>query len=138
MRGTIEVSVFSSAGESFLGAITQSKNHTISQPVALCFDTASAILYIASPGNQSLFTYDVSEVAKKNFTANFLVSDSSLDKVSGLALDLTGNIYTGSRKDNNIYKWTASGKTWSSSPFAGPFTDSPEQIIAVYAPLSGA
>ena len=136
-EGNNRVSVFSSAG-TFLGAITQSKNHTISQPVALCFDTASAILYIASPGNQSLFAYNVSGVAKKNFDANFLVSDSNLDKLSGIALDLSGNIYTATRKENEIAKWTASGSSWSSSPFAGPFSDSPEQIIPVYTPLSGA
>jgi hypothetical protein len=135
-EGNNRVSVFSPAG-TFLGAITQSKNHTISQPVAVCFDAATGTLYLASPGNQSLFTYDVSGVAKKDFDANFLVSDSNLDKLSGIALDLSGNIYTGNRKDNNIYKWTANGKTWSSSAFAGPFTDSPEQIIAVYSPLSG-
>jgi hypothetical protein len=135
-EGNNRVSVFSPAG-SFLGAITRSKNHTISQPVALIFDAATGTLYIASPGNQDLFTYDVSGVAKKDFAANFLFTDSKLDKLSGLALDLSGNLYTGNRKDNTIYKWTASGGSWTASPFAGPFSDSPEQIIAVYTPLSG-
>jgi DNA-binding beta-propeller fold protein YncE len=136
-EGNNRVSVFSPAG-TFLGAITQSKNHTISEPVALCFDAASGTLYIASPGNESLFTYDVSGVAKKDFSANFLFTNSQLDKLSGIALDLSGNIYTANRKDNTIEKWTASGSSWSSSPFAGPFGDSPERIIPVYTPLSGA
>jgi len=135
-EGNNRVAVFGPGGDP-LGYITQSKNHSLSGPVALCFDAVNGTLYIASPGNQKIFTYGVSGVAKGDFTANFLFSNSDFDKLSGIAVDLSGNLYTCSRKDNTIDKWTASGGSWSDSSFAGPFTDSPEQIIAVYTPISG-
>ena len=68
-------------------------------------------------------------MAKGNFKANVLIHDSKLDKLSGITLDAGGNIYTCSRKNNKIYKWSPKGD--SSSDFAGPFSDNPEQIIAV-------
>jgi sugar lactone lactonase YvrE len=129
-EGKNRIGVYDATSGAFLGAITQSSNHTIQDPVALYFNAATSTLYIGSPGNQRLFTYDVSNVAKKNFQANVLIHDSKrLDKLSGITLDAGGNIYTCSRKNNKIYKWSPDGK--SSSDFAGPFSDNPEQIIAV-------
>jgi DNA-binding beta-propeller fold protein YncE len=135
-EGNNRVSVFDPTGN-FLGAITQSADQSISEPVALCFNPVNATLYIGSPGNQSLFTFDVAQVAQKNFTASFLFTDSKLDKLSGLAVDPVGAIYTCSRKDNEIHQWSESGGSWSHARFAGPFSDSPEQILSLYTPISG-
>src|SRR3954468_703083 len=128
-EGNNRIGVYDAMSGAFLGAITQSSNHSIQDPVALFFTAANSTLYIGSPGNQRLFTYDVTNVAKGNFQANVLISDSKLDKLSGITVDAGGDIYTCSRKDNKIYKWSSDGK--SSSDFAGPFSDTPEQIIAV-------
>ncbi|HEY2293319.1 MAG TPA: hypothetical protein VGM86_21675 [Thermoanaerobaculia bacterium] len=128
-EGKNRIGVYDATSGAFLGAITQSSNHSINDPVALFFNAANSTLYIGSPGNQRLFTYDVTNVAKKNFQANVLIHDSKLDKLSGITVDAGGNIYTCSRKNNKIYKWSPNGK--SPSDFAGPFSDNPEQIIAV-------
>ena len=146
-EGANRVSVFDTGGN-FLGAITESKNHAISSPVALCFD-GSGTLYIGSPGNNTLFVYDVSGVQKKDFGAKVLVSGAKeLDKLSGIAIDANGNLYTGQRGAKKaslsdkasgggaIYKWTSGGRP-SPSLFAGSLDDSPEQIIPVYGPIAG-
>jgi hypothetical protein len=144
-EGNDRVAVFDTDGK-LVGVITGSKNHFLSAPVALCFD-GSKTLYIGSPGNKSLFTYDVSRMKKKDFEAQVFVSDAKeLEKLSGVAVDLDGAIYTGQReikKHSNdqkqsdgkkIYKWSSKGTPLA---FAAPFDDSPEQIVAVYAPIVG-
>ena len=124
------VAVYDAATGDFLGAITESKNHSVQSPVALCFDLSGTLLYIGSPGNERLFQFDASQVAAKNFQANSLVQDSKrLDKVSGIAVDPSGNIYTCSRKTSMVYQWSSSGDFLAD--FAGPFSDTPEQILAV-------
>jgi hypothetical protein len=106
-----------------LGAITQSKNHSVQEPVALWFAASAGLLYIGSPGNQRIFTYPVPNVAGGNFQANSLMQDSKhLDKVSGITVDPTGNLYTCSRKTNEIYQWSASGSLIGT--FAKGFSDS--------------
>jgi len=135
-EGNNRVAVFNSTG-AVLGFITGSKSHTISEPVALCFDVAGETLYIASPGNNTIFTYDASGAGKSEFTAKLLISDASLDKLSGIAVDPSGNLYSCSRGDMTISIWTESNGAWSASSFAGPFTDSPEQIMPVYTPIVG-
>jgi DNA-binding beta-propeller fold protein YncE len=130
------VAVFDKAGE-LLGVIKGSKNHLLSTPVALCFDGSKKLLYIGSPGNRSLFTYDVSGVAKQDFKAKgLIIGADALEKLSGVAVDPGGAIYTGSRKTNTVQKWSADGA--SHAIFAGPFPDTPEQIIAAHAPIVGA
>ena len=144
-EGNDRVAIFDTDGK-LVGVITGSKNHFLSAPVALCFD-GSKTLYIGSPGNKSLFSYDVSGVKKEDFGAQVFVSDAKeLEKLSGVAVDSDGTVYTGQReikKPSNdqkqsggkkIYKWSSKG---APSAFAGPFDDSPEQIIAVYAPIVG-
>jgi NHL repeat len=128
-EGSNRIGVYDATSGAFLGAITQSGNEAINDPVALFFNAANHTLYIGSPGNKRLFTYDVKNVAKGDFKANVLIKDSKLDKLSGIAVDAGGNIYTCSRKSNKIYKWSPDGK--SSSDFAGPFSDNPEQIIVI-------
>jgi glucose/arabinose dehydrogenase len=96
-EGNDRVAVFDTDGK-LVGVITGSKNHFLSAPVALCFD-GSKTLYIGSPGNKSLFTYDVSGMKKKDFEAQVFVSDAKeLEKLSGVAVDLDGAIYTGQRE----------------------------------------
>jgi glucose/arabinose dehydrogenase len=143
-EGNDRVAVFGTDGM-LVGVITGSKNHFLSAPVALCFD-GSKTLYIGSPGNKSLFSYDVSRMEKKDFEAHVFVSDAKeLEKLSGVAVDSDGTLYTGQReikkKSNDqqsggkkIYKWSSRG---TPSTFAGPFEDSPEQVVAVHAPLVG-
>ncbi len=129
------VAVYDAAQGRLLGAITGSTNHPLAGPVALAFATASQILYIGSPGNQRLFTYDVSQVASGDFNAKMLIHDDRrLDKLSGIAIDGGGNLYTGTRKENVIYQWSPSGG--SPVTFAGPFDDNPEQIL-YFANLAG-
>src|SRR5262249_48237658 len=106
-EGNNRIGVYDATSGVFLGAITQSSNHPISDPVALFFNAANATLYIGSPGDQRLFTYDVTNVAKGNFQANVLIHDSKLDKLSGITVDAGGYIYTCSRKNNKIYKWSS-------------------------------
>lgn len=135
-EGNNRVAVFAASSGDLLGIITESKNHSLDEPVDLSFDAANGTLYIGSPGNQRLFTYDVSQVTSGNFQANVLIHDSDhLDKLSGIAVDPSGDIYTGSRKTNKIYQWKGNGDYVGS--FAGPFDDTPEQIIAVYTAISG-
>lgn len=130
------VAVYDAATGDFLGAITESKNHSVQSPVALCFDLSGTILYIGSPGNQRLFQYDASQVQQGNFQANSLVQDSKrLDKVSGIAVDPSGNIYTCSRKTSCVYQWSSGGDLLAD--FAGPFPDTPEQILAVFSSIEG-
>ncbi|HEV3455214.1 MAG TPA: hypothetical protein VHG32_01580 [Thermoanaerobaculia bacterium] len=122
------VAVYDAAQGNLLGAITGSNNHLLAGPVALAFAAASQNLYIGSPANQRLFAYDVGQVASGNFNAEVLIHDDDrLDKLSGIAIDGSGNLYTGTRKDNVIYQWSPSGG--SPAAFAGPFDDSPEQIL---------
>ncbi len=117
-----QVTVVAADG-SYLGAITG-----VSGPVGLFFDAASQLLYIGSPGNQSVYSYDTSNAPGGSFTATQVLNDSDLDKVSGIALDSSGNIYTGDRKSNKIHMWSGKGYT-TKTTFAGAFTDSPEQLI---------
>ena len=144
-EGNDRVAVFDTDGK-LVGVITGSKNHFLSTPVALCFD-GSKTLYIGSPGNRSLFSYDVSRMKKNDFKAQvFVFGAKELEKLSGVAVDSDGIIYSGQReikKQSNdqkqfsgkkIYKWSSKG---TPSAFAGPFEDSPEQIVAVYAPIVG-
>ena len=134
-EGNDRVAVFD-AGGTFLGAITSSKNHSVKEPVALSVDPTVTTLYIGSPGNQRLFTYAFSQLAHGDFQANSLVDDSTrLNKLSAIVVDRDGYIYTASRDTNRIYQWTASGSF--QSDVAGPFTDSPEQMIAVYTAITG-
>lgn len=129
-EGKDRIGVYDATSGAFLGAITQSSNHSLKDPVALFFYPTTSTLYIGSPGNQRLFTYDVTKVAKGDFKANVLIHDSKrLDKLSGIAVDANGAIYTCSRKTDQIYKWSPQGS--SPAVFAGPFTDTPEQIVAV-------
>jgi hypothetical protein len=155
------VTVFDTRG-TLLGEIKGSKNYPLRSPVALFFapklddkgkEVPGGTLYIGSPGNKSLFTYDVSGVAKTEFEAEVFKSHATqLDKLSRIAVDPDGNVYTGQRgakakpaktaeekqhpTGNMIYKWTR-GAEPSAFPRV-PFGDSPEQIIAVYTPLLGA
>ncbi len=125
------VAVYDAATGDFLGAITESKNHSVQSPVALCFDLSGTLLYIGSPGNQRLFQFDASQVAQGNFQANSLVQDDKrLDKVSGIAVDAAGNVYTCSRETSQVYQWSSNGDFLAD--FAGPFSDTPEQILAVF------
>ena len=84
---------------------------------------------------------------KKDFEAQVFVFEANeLEKLSGVAVDSDGAVYTGQReikKQSNdqkqsggkkIYKWSSKG---TPSAFAGPFEDSPEQIVAVHAPIVG-
>lgn len=133
-EGANRVAVFDDGGK-LIGEIKGSKSHELVAPVALCFVKKagpSGTLYIGSPGNRSLFAYDVS---KKDFQAKaFVWNAPELEKLSGVAVDPSGNILTGERKTNAIHKWTPNGEP---SPFAGPFSDCPEQIIAVTTPIVG-
>jgi hypothetical protein len=168
-EGAHRVTVFDTGG-TLLGEIKggvingDPKFYQLRSPVALFFapklddkgkEVPGGTLYIGSPGNKSLFTYDVSGVAKKEFEAEVFKSGAiELDKLSGIAVDPDGNVYTGQRgakakpaktaeekqhpTGNMIYKWTRTPRGAEPSAFAGPFDDSPEQIIAVYRPLVGA
>ena len=130
-EGNNRIAVFDAASGTFLGAITQSKNHSIQEPVALCYAAPAGLLYIGSPGNQRIFTYPVANVFSGNFQANSLMQDTKrLDKVSGITVDPAGNLYTCSRKTNEIYQWTAGGTLIGT--FAKGFSDSPEEIVVVY------
>ena len=54
-----------------------------------------------------------------------LVHDADkLDKLSGIAFDGQGNLYTASRKTMEVYR--AAAGTTALETLAGPFTDSPE------------
>lgn len=128
-EGNDRIGVYDATSGAFLGAITQSGSEAIKNPVTLFFNAANHTLYIGSPGAQRLFTYDVMKVAEGDFKADVLIKDSKLDKLSGITVDAGGHVYTCSRKNNKIYKWSSDGK--KSSDFAGPFSDNPEQIIAV-------
>ncbi|HUB14061.1 MAG TPA: hypothetical protein VMB34_19075 [Acetobacteraceae bacterium] len=131
------VCVFDSGG-TCLGAITGSPNHQLSNPVALCFDPKAGqrgSLYVGSPGNKRVFCYDISRVASEDFTASVLISDARLDKLSGIAVDPEGNVYTGDRKARAIHKWNAHGN--AEGELTAAFSDEPEQIIAVYGPIAG-
>lgn len=135
-EGKNRVAVFDAATGTFLGAITQSANHSVQEPVAVWFAAAAGLLYIGSPGNQRIFSYPVANVAGGNFQANVLIHDSGrLDKVSGITVDPTGGLYTCSRKTNKIYRWQADGALVGT--FAKGFSDSPEQIVPVYSGFSG-
>jgi hypothetical protein len=122
------IAVYDAAQGNLLGAITGSSNHSLAGPVALAFAAASQTLYIGSPANQRVFAYDVGGVASGDFNAAVLIHDDQrLDKLSGIAIDGGGNLYTGTRQDNVIYQWSPSGG--SPASFAGPFDDSPEQLL---------
>ncbi len=135
-EGNNRIAVFDAASGTYLGAITESKNHSVQEPVALVFAAPARLLYIGSPGNQRIFTYPVANVASGNFQANSLMQDTKrLDKVSGITVDPDGNLYTCSRETNEIYQWTASGSLIGT--FAKGFSDSPEEIVVVYGGVSG-
>lgn len=135
-EGNNRVAVFDAATGTCLGAITESKNHSVQKPVALWFAAAAGLLYIGSTGNQRVFSYPVANVTSKNFQANVLINDSDrLDKVSGITVDPAGNLYTCSRKTNEIYQWSADGSLLGT--FAKGFSDTPEQIVPVYSGFSG-
>jgi hypothetical protein len=111
-----------------LGEISQSNNHSIQNPVALWFDGNRGLVYIGSPGNGRIFTYDVTS---SGFQANSLINDDDrLDKVSGITVDPDGNIYTCSRETCDIYQWSPGGSLLGT--FAKGFNDTPEQIIPVF------
>jgi DNA-binding beta-propeller fold protein YncE len=156
------------------------KLYPLISPVALFFapklddkgkEVPGGTLYIGSPGNKSLFTYDVSGLAKperegrasasvRELEAEVFIKPGpkELDKLSGIAVDPKGNVYTGQRgakakppktaeenqpptgkpEANMIYKWTRTANGPVSSKFPPKrLDDSPEQIIAVYRPLFG-
>jgi hypothetical protein len=119
------VAVFAAEG-AFVGAVTNSKDHSLSGPVTLCFDASARLLYIASPGDGRLYSYDTSCVAQGDFTANSLLQDPDLEKASGIIVGPDNSLYTGDRKSNKIHKWSSDFK--SHSTFA-TFSDSPEQIV---------
>ena len=50
-----------------------------------------------------------------------------------MTVDSDGNIYTGECKSNSIHRWSPDGA--KQAVFAGPFSDSPEQILAVHATI---
>lgn len=125
------VGVYDARTGGFLGAIAQSKNHSLENPVALWFDLTSGNLYIGSPGNARVFYFPVAQVASEDFTAQVLVHDDDrLSKVSGIALDSTGLLYTCNRQTNEIDQWSVSGSFLQT--FATGFGDSPEQILPIY------
>jgi len=130
-EGNNRVGVYSAATGDFLGAITHSKNHSLEGPVALWFDLPSGNLYICSPGNARIFFFPVEQVPSQNFTAQVLVHDDDrLAKVSGIALDSTGVLYTCNRRTQEIDQWSSSGAFLQT--FASGFGDSPEQILPIY------
>ena len=145
-EGADRVAVFDTGGM-LRGVIGPENNTPLCSPVALFFaqnNVGLAKLYIGSPGNKSLFVYDVE---KDDFKANVFIHDKTkLDKLSGIFVDHDGYVYTGQRgkkktlQDNNntdercrIHKWSPKGN-WLKSV---SFTNSPEQLIGVYAPLPG-
>ena len=135
-EGNNRVGVYDVNGN-FLGAITQSENHSVQEPVALWFDGPSGLLYIGSPGNQRIFTYAVAGIASGNFQASSLMQDDNrLDKVSGITVDASGNLYTCSRETSSVYQWSAQSGSFIAT-FASGFSDTPEQIIPVYSGFSG-
>ncbi len=135
-----------SANFPYLGAITTtgSNNEPLNGPVALWFDAGSGLLYIGSPGNERIYSYAVADLAEKppSFLAHVVISDKLLDKLSGITMDPSGNLYTCSRKNKGsskspayfVYQWVQAGGTFTTptASFAGPFTDEPEQIVPVY------
>jgi hypothetical protein len=130
-EGNDRIGVYDASGR-FLGAITESSNHSVQEPVGLWFDPPSGLLYIGSPGNNRVFTYAVADLAGGSFKANVLIHDSDrLDKVSGITVDASGHLYTCSRKTNSVYQWSAKSGNLIAT-FASGFSDTPEQIIPVY------
>lgn len=131
-EGNDRVGVYAPDGR-FLGAITESSNHSVQEPVGLWFDPASGLLYIGAPGNNRIFTYAVSRLGGGSFKADVLIHDPDrLDKVSGITVDASGNLYTCSRKTSSVYQWSASSGAFLAT-FASGLSDTPEQIIPVYA-----
>ena len=137
-EGADRVAAFDAHGK-LIGVISGSKSHALSAPVALCFAPkigSKGTLFIGSPGNDSLYIYDVSGAAKGDFVAKALINGSeNLKKLSGIAVDSDGNIYTCERKSSSIHRWSPDGARHT--VFAGPFSDSPEQILAVHATIVG-
>jgi sugar lactone lactonase YvrE len=135
-EGADRVAAFDAHGK-LIGVITGPRRHALKAPVALCFAPnigSKGTLFIGSPGNRSLFLYDVSGVTKGDFVAKALIDGSdNLKKLSGIALDSDGNIYTCARESNSIHRWSPDGA--EHAVFAGPFSDSPEQIVAVHATI---
>jgi hypothetical protein len=130
-EGNNRVGVYAAKTGDFLGAITQSTNHSLENPVALWFDLPSGNLYIGSPGNARVFYFPVAQVPSQDFIAEVLVHDDDrLSKVSGIALDSTGLLYTCNRQTNEIDQWSTDGGFLQT--FATGFEDSPEQILPIY------
>ena len=137
-EGADRVAAFNARGK-LIGVIAGSNNHPLRAPVALCFAPEikwKGTLFIGSPGNCSLYIYDVSGVTKGDFVAKALIHRSdNLKKLSGIAVDSDGNIYTGERESNSIHRWSPDGA--KQAVFAGPFSNSPEQILAVHTTIAG-
>ena len=62
--------------------------------------------------------------------------DARLDKVSGITVDSSGNLYTCSREPSSVDQWSAQSGSFIAT-FASGFSDTPEQIVPVYSGFSG-
>jgi sugar lactone lactonase YvrE len=135
-EGADRVAAFDARGK-LIGVIAGPNHHALQAPVALFFAPkigSKGTLFIGSPGNRSLYLYDVSGVTKGDFVAKALITRSdNLKKLSGIAVDSHGNIYTAERESNSIHRWSPDGA--EHAVLAGPFSDSPEQILAVHATI---
>lgn len=119
------VTVYEMETGAYLSSITESKNHSIQKPVGVALNPADGNIYIGSTGNNRIFCYDI---ASRDTTV-FIHDSDKLDKVSGLAFNTAGDLFTGSRSTAKIYR-AAAGST-DLQTLAGPFGDSPECLVVV-------
>lgn len=119
------VAVYETAGGTYQFSVLESKNHSIQAPVGVALNPADGNIYIGSTGNNRIFCYDIA--AGK--TSVFVHDKTNLHKVSGLAFNAAGDLFSGSRSTNRIYR-TAAGTT-DLETLAGPFDDTPECLVVV-------
>ncbi len=119
------VAVYETASGSYSYSITESRNHQVESPVGVVLNPADRNIYIGSTGNQRIFRHDVGS----RTTSVFLHDDHKLTKVSGLAFNPAGDLFTASRHSRKVYRAKA-GKT-DLHTLAGPFHDNPECLAVV-------
>ncbi len=119
------VTVYETASGSYCYSITESRNHQVENPVGVILNPADGNIYIGSTGNQRIFRHDVGS----RTTSVFIHDDHKLSKVSGLAFNPAGDLFTASRDTRKVYRAKAGKKDLHT--LAGPFHDNPECLAVV-------
>ncbi len=112
----------------FLGAVVDTNDSGLENPIYLVFSPDGANLYVGNSGQNNVLQYNM-----KSGTVDIFIEAGSggLDAPAGLAFGNDGWFYVASRKGDQILRYSVDDGTPDDKPFIDDLDDNPEIIMLV-------